>query len=1153
MYWYYLGGSGGGGVSLDAEAPLVVSGNISVDGIADCVASTNISGSGSISVSAVLITRPSANLPGSANITADTIAIINAGTSLLGSGSILVNTSAQINGEADFEPSGALNPSGYSNLVGVTNLTGSGSLLINTSALINGGTSLSSSGNINVDADSNLVGTTNLTGSGNLLVNTSALIYVDSSVAGSASLSVDADVYGSGTINLIGSGSLLVNTSALIRGDSDLTASSTLNVQDIAIINATSSISGTATLSPTATLYAFESSSLNSSSVLNVSTTTILFNGTNLNAVGNLNVAGFASDYSGATFAGTGTLNVNNIAFFGGNAAIAGSGTLQSDSVALIHASCNLSGSAALSVTTSTILVDSFDGSSSATIAPSAQLLVYNSSNLSTSAEIEAESVVGILAEIDIDAECSVNFSAQVRKSFAADVQSSAILNVSAIAARNGVENFTVNASISCSALLGRLGHVNLIASAIFEPILVTILNVRATLTAEADHVIPIGGSIRLYESPLNRFTSSYSVNVIMPFEWHILKNAEKEFSFKWGLGKSVLYWYQVNGKCLVPDCDNVGFDPNDSQCSDGMSYVQYVAATDLNDLCAKLSSKTITNPWKWPILSVKRYSKPVYLSDQRRDEAAGIDHSCQKLEEVPIGSFASCVEFSTDLLIEKIKVTDFINTVFYTYEFDTEYPITVSGDFEVVDFENPEFEGGIEISSDFSFSASYYTSTFGSTSPDMIVSSDFGVQSSAWSGEFSGDIIIEGDFTESSSQYNHTFSGEMTLASDDWVTDAILTGSFSGYFTMESDFGFTVEVQPDFIGGAEMSGDFTAISSYYVGDFSGGGVMASDFSVTSPFWQYEFEDGVVVDGDFGIGFHLEFSGSVSLTGDFEFEIDNNDEFDDTPIVVASGFVTVESSGYTGDFSGGAVMASDFDSSWSNLGTIEGFMKATDSIVEIEARYPIFVDSAETLIKLDDDVRIGCGCDFMPVKLSLSHNLSNSEILNGFLAKSNNVLPKNIVLIYDKKNKSWRRNYHFKSKSGEVWNILAEWTCFNDILDSSSNNNLWRFSLLFDRRLNNKKTETRVLYTFPLDKSCFNGKINLGFSVNTNNNAVTVDFPNKNIYVKDQVFTDQLGIFGGKLWFKNPLFKVKLFESSESSGFSEINVSSRIPRPSFAQ
>lgn len=124
---------------------------------------------------------------------------------------------------------------------------------------------------------------------------------------------------------------------------------------------------------------------------------------------------------------------------------------------------------------------------------------------------------------------------------------------------------------------------------------------------------------------------------------------------FSWDMGETPLFYYLVRGKCLAATCENTGFDAHDESCDGGAGemgqiYMTTLAARSLSDLCEKLNETFLNVPMPWPILSIKKFSRPVYLTDIREDEAEGIDHSCNELIEQDFSQIAECLEFAAEL-----------------------------------------------------------------------------------------------------------------------------------------------------------------------------------------------------------------------------------------------------------------------------------------------------------------------------------------------------------------------------------------------------------------------------------------------------------------------------------------------------------------------
>jgi|ETNvirenome_6_85_1030632.scaffolds.fasta_scaffold00564_26 hypothetical protein len=138
---------------------------------------------------------------------------------------------------------------------------------------------------------------------------------------------------------------------------------------------------------------------------------------------------------------------------------------------------------------------------------------------------------------------------------------------------------------------------------------------------------------------------------------------------FSWDVGENTaLFYYLVQGKCLNDTsadgtsgatCEVAGFDSHDAACGGmGQTYMTTIGATSLSDLCVKLNETFLNVPMPWPIISIKKFSRPVYLTDIREEEAEGIDHSCNELIEQDFSQVAECLEFAAELVETNMGMT---------------------------------------------------------------------------------------------------------------------------------------------------------------------------------------------------------------------------------------------------------------------------------------------------------------------------------------------------------------------------------------------------------------------------------------------------------------------------------------------------------------
>jgi hypothetical protein len=102
------------------------------------------------------------------------------------------------------------------------------------------------------------------------------------------------------------------------------------------------------------------------------------------------------------------------------------------------------------------------------------------------------------------------------------------------------------------------------------------------------------------------------------------------------------LYWYRVEGVCSDPSsddprCVNVGQTDIGKQVIpiwQGQKFLRVIAARGLHDLYEKLGSNYLSPPIVTKILSVKRYSRPVYSDKTDLEPSVAIDEDIAGIPE---------------------------------------------------------------------------------------------------------------------------------------------------------------------------------------------------------------------------------------------------------------------------------------------------------------------------------------------------------------------------------------------------------------------------------------------------------------------------------------------------------------------------------------
>jgi hypothetical protein len=125
----------------------------------------------------------------------------------------------------------------------------------------------------------------------------------------------------------------------------------------------------------------------------------------------------------------------------------------------------------------------------------------------------------------------------------------------------------------------------------------------------------------------------------LIRFNWNVRKKISKSYKLLWNVGRLQIFWYRIISKGVDGNgCPLIG-----NPCC--QKYIVNVHARSLAELCGKLSKRK----YKFPIESVERFSRPAENSEVAKDEANGIDHTCQKLIPVEICSIPQCADFCVE------------------------------------------------------------------------------------------------------------------------------------------------------------------------------------------------------------------------------------------------------------------------------------------------------------------------------------------------------------------------------------------------------------------------------------------------------------------------------------------------------------------------
>lgn len=176
-----------------------------------------------------------------------------------------------------------------------------------------------------------------------------------------------------------------------------------------------------------------------------------------------------------------------------------------------------------------------------------------------------------------------------------------------------------------------------------------------------------------------------------LEFQWKQRAEINKDVSFLWNTGQLNIYWYRVIGKGVNDPCL-----PQDPCCS---RFILNIHARSLPELCEKLSKRR----FKFPIESVQRFSRPAENAVVAFEEANGLNHNCNVLQEVQVCAIPECADFCVDQDLRVIGGFS-INVQVNAFKSYTSQGSVVVAGYSVYRLESniPDFpyesEGGIEI-----------------------------------------------------------------------------------------------------------------------------------------------------------------------------------------------------------------------------------------------------------------------------------------------------------------------------------------------------------------------------------------------------------------------------------------------------------------------
>lgn len=132
-----------------------------------------------------------------------------------------------------------------------------------------------------------------------------------------------------------------------------------------------------------------------------------------------------------------------------------------------------------------------------------------------------------------------------------------------------------------------------------------------------------------------------YIVTVTMPYNYAVLAKVEKSMAFNYAVGQVTTFAYRVQSDCTVVNGQN---------CN--ARYLNLVFATSIEGVCTELKRQG----WRYPIGSLKKYTKPVYKSEELALVEKGLydPSSVPEYVEVPFCQEPACYDFCVKYAVEE-------------------------------------------------------------------------------------------------------------------------------------------------------------------------------------------------------------------------------------------------------------------------------------------------------------------------------------------------------------------------------------------------------------------------------------------------------------------------------------------------------------------
>ena len=590
-------------------------------------------------------------------------------------------------------------------------------------------------------------------------------------------------------------------------------------------------------------------------------------------------------------------------------------------------------------------------------------------------------------------------------------------------------------------------------------------------------------------------------------FHWNVKAFVKSWQGFQWNIQPLPLNWYLVSGRCM----DNMSTEEvacqtglfTNQNCKSGQTVTRIASGRGLTDLCENLKKDFLSRPLQWQIDTIKRYSKPIYTTDEGFYERFS-QISVPVSEDVVASVISPVVDSPTygmmfgpdsrsitgtgtviisvpkpihppsQILLPPVLVTsgqcetliteswcevpacfDFclfasseekigVATYYiYVLRHVPQGGLVFDGSAEArIIYPHYTMDGGINISgtSPVTSSAWGYTSD---TSLPLVLDGASDRKSTNWNAVFNGGITLMGGLNPVYSSWHYICVGGMIAAGISPVNRPLYRYPASGsglHFSGKS-------IYPGsrmYIGsGGMLLGGVASNKVPLRGFHSSGSMLIGGFAGNkSPSYHFVGSGSLNSGGEGGIKrFWVGDESAVELLGSALVRF--IESYYGIGGIALGGESAYKSPDIHLPTHGGLVFggSAQIGSSWQGVFEVPIGVRDSHVFYSTLALHDV---ATEPQIDMYPTTSVVTRCGYpMSLRLELIHNLADNNMFSDFLIRSNSTIPDRIFLRYHTGSNMWKTNLNYKYEQ-ENWNLLFEFLCTDESdVDFNTQETIW--------------------------------------------------------------------------------------------------------------